>query len=198
MPTIIRTLKEADPKLWQQLYEACLSMYLDGECYAFATALHEGLGWNIYGLMQRETVRHVVVKNPDIGRFFDARGFWMYSKSEMGGPFQMTDFEIHAIDVQDLVMPGESPEARSNSVARARMLAETLWPELSWKESFASRMNVFADELEALSRKHGVWVRASLPAIPPSLAVEEGGEGGYTICAGFTGAFTLNRYLLHK
>ena len=27
------------------LHQQCLAIYLDGECYAFATALHEGLGW---------------------------------------------------------------------------------------------------------------------------------------------------------
>lgn len=198
MSTVVKTLKEADPKLWQQLYEACLSVYLDGECYAFATALHEGLGWGIYGLMQGETIRHAVVKNPDIGRFFDARGFWMYSKSEMGGPFQMTDFEMRAIDAQDLIRPEESPEARSYSVERARVLAETLWPELPWKESTASKMAAFIEELEALSRKHGIWIRAPLPAAPAALTVGEGDEGGYTICAGLAGVFTMNRHFLHK
>lgn len=59
MPTI--TCRSEDPEDVETLHALCLSTYLDGECYAFATALHEGLGWPIIGLMHNGEIRHALV-----------------------------------------------------------------------------------------------------------------------------------------
>lgn len=197
MSTSIKTLGETDSRLRQQLHEVCLSIYLDGECYAFATALHEGLGWQMVGLCNRNDgeIRHAMVVSPKSGRHFDARGF--VQKGEISKPFThgIYSFFFRKIHPCDLVRDGESPEARLNSVAKARMIAEVLWPNLPWKESAASKMRAFVEELEALSRKHGIWIRASLPAVPPSLAIGEGGENGYIIYQRAFGVFSIDRRL---
>ena len=53
----------------QILDDMARSIYLDGQCYEFAIALHRGLGWDLVGVMTGSIVgsviRHALVKSPD-------------------------------------------------------------------------------------------------------------------------------------
>lgn len=193
MPTIIHTLYEEDPESREILLGICIGTFLDGECYAFATALNVGLGWPMIGLMDGDVIRHVVVQRSD-GKLHDARG--PISEEELGNPFGLTlPYKLRTIVQDDLVRAGESSEVRANTIRRARMLAEAIWPELPWKDSFATRATAFADELEALSRKHRLWIRSPVPGAVPVLAIGEDDEDGYKLRPTIDGiTFTINRY----
>ena len=190
MPTRIEKL---DRESIEVLHDMSVSVYLDGECYAFAIALHEGLGWPIIGLMNGSEIRHAAVRSPD-GRLHDVRG--VVSEKEFGKPFGLSSLcRLREVTVKDLRRLGESEEVRRRSVAMARKMAEAMWPELPWKDSVVQRTRVFCDELEALCRKYRLWIRSPYPAAKPMLAVGQGDEGGYEICPTVDGlTFTVDRY----
>ncbi len=192
MPTIVFRHDE-DQESAEILRGHCMPTYLNGECYAFATALHEGLGWPILGLMIGTEIRHAVVQDPE-GFFHDARG--RITEEELGSPFGLVPpYDIREVTVADLVREGEPDYVRAHSVRLARRLAEAIWPELPWKDSIAIRIASFADELEALCRRHQLWIRAPVPAAAPVIALGDGDESGYQlrrIAGGLT--FTIERY----
>lgn len=195
MPAIIRTLYEEDTESTEALRDMCVQTFLDGECYAFATALHEGLGWPMIGLMDGDVIRHVAVQSPD-GKLYDARGLIKEEEFGLGGPFGLRPpYDLRRVSVGDLVRTGEPSEFRARTVRRARMVAEAIWPELPWQDSFATRVTAFANELEALSRKHGLWIRSPVPAAAPVLAIGDDAEGGYKLRPTADGTtFTIDRY----
>ncbi len=200
MPTIVHKLGEENKRDWGMLHDAYIGGFLHGDCYAFAIALHQGLGWQIVGLIRneqgRDRIRHVAVRNPD-GRLFDIRGY--IEDEEMGTPFSYEPPH----DIRDVAVSDLEAEAHTQpyTIERARRVAETLWPELPWKETFASRVVAYADEIEAISRKHGFWIYAPLPnpnSAPP-LAIGEGDEGGYDLrptIGGFN--YLISRYLVPR
>lgn len=114
----------------------------------------------------------------------------------MGRPFDLPPpYDLREVAVADLVREGEPDYTRAHSVHVARRFAEAIWPELPWKESFAKRVVAFADELEALCRKHKLWIRASVPATAPLIALGEDDEGGYQLRPTVDGmTFTIDRY----
>ena len=85
MTTLIQTL---DDESREPIHSMCISTYLDGECYAFATALYEGLGWEIVGIMEDDVIRHVVVRSPCDGLYYDVRG--NVPETELGQPFGLS------------------------------------------------------------------------------------------------------------
>ena len=175
MTTLIKTLSDESRSAIRNI---CLATYLDGECYAFATALHEGLGWQIVGLMQDNVIRHAIVKSPD-GTLYDARG--EVSEEELGKPFGISaPYDLRTVGISDLVREKELPQARDSSVATAKRFAEKLWPELPWKNPDSEKIRSFCDELEALCRRHKLWIRAPYPGAKPVLSVHAGDEAGYT------------------
>lgn len=190
MPTILRTL-EAKKEDRESLHDMCLSIFLDGECYAFAMALSQGLGWPMVGLMQDEIVLHACVRSPD-GRLHDVRGF--VSEKEFAKPFRKPPYELREITESDLraIRP-----VHVRAIAYTRRMAETIWPDLPWINSSAAKAIAFADELETLCRKHGFWITGGVPANPPRLFVTGDDEGGYELRPTLDGlAFTINRYLV--
>jgi hypothetical protein len=193
MPTITHTLRDIDPESIDVLHGMCVQIFLDGECYAFATALSEGLAWPMIGLMDGQVIRHVGVKSPE-GNVYDARGH--ISEEVFANGFGLTPpYIVRTVIKEELGRVGESIEVRANSVRLARKLAEAIWPELPWKESLSSRVRAFADELETLSRKHGLWIRSAIPAAVPVIATGDTEEGGYKLLPTFDGCtFTIERY----
>lgn len=190
MPTVIHAL---DQEYWEIFHQMCLGMYLDGGCYAFATALHRGLGWPMVGLMHGTEIRHVGVKCPD-GGLCDARGFVPYES--FGDPFGLScPHELREVTEDELLREGETPEYRENLVRIALKTAEVLWPRLPWKKSFESKISDFANELETLSKKHGLWIRSPFPTAKPLITVGDGDEGGYEIRPTADGlTFSIDRY----
>lgn len=181
MPITIEHLEET---IAQELTDWLLGVYLDGECYALAIALHRNLGWPIVGLMQRGTVRHALVRNTGNGILYDARG--PVPEKKLGAPFgisppytlkEITESNLKKIRiVQDL------------SIARALDVAQRVWLDLPWQNSMQERARKFAEELERLSRKHNIWIRARVPATAPVLLLGEGNETGYTLSPFISGA----------
>lgn len=191
MPTLVRQLDHEEA---ESIREQLLAMYFEGECYAFATALFEGLGWPIIGLMVGTQVRHAAVRSPD-GRLLDARGF--VSDEKFGRPFNCRPpYQLREMSADELMRRGETSELRARSVHMARLLAEAAWPDLPWIDSATQHLIDFCDELEALCRRHRLWIRAPYPAAAPVLAAGKDDEGGYEINRTADGlSFTIDRYL---
>ena len=182
-------LKMLDLEYVDTLHDMCLSRYLDGQCYEFAIALHRGLGWPMVGLMQGEVVRHVLVHERK-KIYHDTRG--RVSLDKMGQPFgigQPYDLrEVSETDLKTIRPVGE------HNISTARRLAESVWPDLPWKDSEARRAKAFADELEALSRKHKFWIRSAMPSALPILAEGGDDEAGYTLIpTADAGGFQIDR-----
>ena len=174
-----------DPEATRVLHEILLAGCLDGNCYEFALALHRDFGWPMVGLMDGSVPRHVLIRDPD-GVLRDVRG--RLEKTEIGRPFGMRPpYDLQDITEKDIL---KTRPVRERSIATARQLAEKVWPELPWKSTEAARMKAFADELETLSRKHGLWIRSAIPAAPPMISEGDDMEAGYTLvptvnCGGY-------------
>lgn len=190
MTTVFNKFEPGDED-WKMLHSIFSGKFLEGECYAFATALHQGLGWPIVGLMKEDVIWHAGVRSPE-GVLRDVRGD--LSEREFGSYFLTPPFVLRDVLVADLYA---TRPIDGQFIKRARQMAEVLWPDLPWLDSAASRAIAFADELEVLSRKHGLWICGSVPADPPCLFQACGDEGGYQVrpmVGGFS--HTIYRYLV--
>ena len=119
----------------------------------------------------------------------DIRGF--LTEEEFGEHFLSPPFDIREITADEL---RATRPVHDFVIARGRKLAETLWPDLPWIETAASRAIVFADELETLCRKHGLWIFNNIPTQLPLLVQSDGEEGGYEVIQRMDGGFAINRY----
>lgn len=187
MPTIMHPL-DADDYIKNR--DIARGTFLEGECYAFAIALHQGLGWPLVGLIKKDVIWHAGVENP-VGFIYDGRG--MLTRKEFteyfgGSPSEMRPIEIEELYAQRPIQP--------RAINLARAIAEALWPELPWRESLASKALAFADALEKLCREHQMWIVAPSPTQRPCLFTGHGDEGGYEVRPTTNAkAFTIDRYL---
>lgn len=177
----------------EYLRDMCIGMYLDGQCYEFAIALHNGLGWPMVGIranyLGKDTVRHAVVRHPN-GNFFDARGE-VTTEEELVAPFGLDRYYLVNVTEGDL---RAVRLVESYNIETSRRIAEARFPLLPWSISQRARYKEFADGLEALSLKTGVWIRGSVPASAPVLADSGGDEEGYTLRQTAEGlGYTINR-----
>lgn len=171
------------------------SIYLDGECYAFAIAVSRGTGLPIVGLMEGAVPRHALVYWRDKNRFVDVRGEHAMHEPRLGAPF---GHRPGSYDLQEL--PEERLFAQrpidGASIRYAQRYADILLPQLPWRRSRAARAKSFCDELEDLCRRHGLWIRSPYPAAKPVLCDGVGDEDGYTIKPTAEGSqFTIDRRL---
>lgn len=168
-----------DKKIMEFMRGLCRTVFLDGECYAFAIALHRGLGWPIFGLILNDEIRHAFLYPANVSSdvFFDARGY--IAEEKLGEPFDIDyPYKLQQIEEKDLYA---TRPILDNSIDKARQFAEIIWPNLDWKGGArADKILAFAKELEALSRKHGLWIRAAFPGTPPLLA-EGCGDESYSL-----------------
>ena len=187
-------IRQLDKESRRVLCEISFATYLHGGCYYFALALHEGLGWPLVGLMKNGRIDHAAVRSPS-GKFCDVRGFT--SENKFGKPFGYTPpHDIRDITSQNLMRSEELGIIRDQNVQRARQVAEALWPKLPWKDSLAARVAAFAEGLEALSRRHKLWVRSAIPTARPLIAKGEDDEAGYELHPTVDGiTFTIDRLL---
>ncbi|KKT24476.1 MAG: hypothetical protein UW11_C0046G0001, partial [Parcubacteria group bacterium GW2011_GWA2_43_9b] len=76
-------------------------------------------------------------------------------------------------------------------------VAQAVWPSLPWRiESSKDRIFSFVSELEALSRKHNLWIYGSIPTMLPTIAEGQGDEFGYQLATTLDGLnFTINRII---
>ena len=177
---------------WENLHNLALATYLDGQCYEFAIALHIGLGWQLFGLMNDNVIRHALVRSPNHGGFRDIRG--VVSERKIGLPFGMNyPYILKKISVRDLrnVRPIDD-----HLVERASLVAESLWPVLPWKPGcFQRRTIAFLRELEKLCNKHRIWIRSPFPAVPIILDESSGDEAGFRILPTLDSQYSFDRYL---
>lgn len=164
-------IRKPDKDIMESMRNLCKSMFLDGECYAFAIALHRGLGWPILGLVINNEIRHAFlnprIDNADSGILFDARGY--IAKEKLGKPFGVNQpYELRQIEEKDLYA---ARPIMKNFIDKARQFAEILWPDLPWKGGTrANKILAFANGLESLSRKCELWIRSPFPGSLPLLA----------------------------
>ena len=170
-----------------------LGAYLDGACYVFAVALHRGLGWPLVGLMEGSVIRHALVRQPD-GQLRDVRG--VVSSEELGEPFGLKPpYQLRDVNEADFLETIYGP-IPGGPLDFAQKLAEALWPDLPWRFSRHKHLKEFADGLEELSRRTGIWIRGPVPACHPVLAEGVGDEVGYVVQQMTTGlSFTIDRKL---
>ena len=192
MTTVLHTLKEYDYEAWKAL-QNMYGIFLHGECYAFALALHRGLGYRLMGLIGGNgVINHAVVAEPD-GGYRDIRG--VVSPEEAKKPFSVTS--IRQVSERELY---QQRPIHDRDIVHARKVAETLWPELPWDTTAAQKVVAFTDELEALCRKHGVWIFGAIPAQQPIIqAMDEESFRGYDLKPNPNGTmFHLERVLERK
>lgn len=185
-------VKNLDIEMAQILHDLCQGVYLDGECYAFAMALHRNLGWQMLGLLHQNTIRHAVVRNPQNGALFDARG--QITDSELGDPFGVpAPYHLKQLEELDLLLLRPVHE---RSIAQALDMAQRIWPDLPWKDSPLERACKFAQALEELCRQYNIWIRPTVPGAAPILYTGYGDETGYALFPVANGAIcTINRTL---
>lgn len=158
----LHRLKDED---WEITFRLASARYLHGECFAFALALHYGLGWDLVGIMRGDTIIHAVALS-STGRYFDVRG--VVPQHELGEPFGLPgQCSLKSLQPGDLVRPDELPERRERAILQAMTIAEQIWPDLPWKNSHAARVKNFLDEIERVSRKYGLWIRPQYPGVLP-------------------------------
>ncbi|HBI50598.1 MAG TPA: hypothetical protein DDY21_01980 [Candidatus Moranbacteria bacterium] len=174
------------------LHSIIIGLCLDGECYAFAIAMHRCLSWPMIGLMQGELIRHAGVVDPD-GNIWDCRG--KVGEKEFGEPFLDIKFpyETRPITEEQLKVVAPLLSNREPFIESLSKKAQMVWPELPWKsDTLVVRVRAFAEELEALSRKHSLWIYGNLPTALPAIAEGDGEEKGYALKA-VMGGYMINR-----
>lgn len=190
------TVETLEPENLAWLDHLVRTRFLDGECYEFAIALHEGLGWPMYGLIQHTcdsgaVVRHVIVQSPE-RMYYDARG--VVIAEHMGELFGLTPpYPLMPVTREDLerVRP-----INTHSIEFARTRAEILWPTLPWKGTRAERVAHFLSALEALCYGYGLWIRAPYATQLPIIEERVGDEAGYVLCPTSLGkGFVFDRKL---
>lgn len=159
-------------------------------------ALEDGLGWPMRGLMLPggTAPRHAAVYCSLDQKIYDVRGGFEQDDPRFGKIFgAVPPYTLLSVSEDDLrtVRP-----VHEHVVASARNLAEAIWPEYPWINSMARRVKAFTDDLEKISKKHGVYLRASYPGAKPLLSKSCGEEAGYTVRPTDDGiAFTIDRRL---
>lgn len=183
-----RNLSENDRDSIHQLIK---TIYLDGECYAFAIALHRNLGWPMHALKVGRILRHVAVRGPD-GYFYDARG--RFEDAVFAKPFANVGKSYSIVPVSEGQLYDKRPIS-DLSIDRASGMAQIIWPDLPWLTStFRQRSLLFLKELESLCRKHGVWIRSSLPT--SGIIIDEShGDEGFQIQLALTGQYFFDRVI---
>lgn len=194
MTTVIKRLGDDDQEDWDILQGMHERGYLHGECYAFAIALHRGLGWPIVGVINTNDIaEHVGVRTPE-GLLRDIRG--AIDEESFAEPYSKLKTPLVFREVTEKELYDTREVIHDQVIAQARIIAESLWPELPWKDSKEARLKAFADELEQLSRKYSLWVCAPVPTQKPVLFNGNGDEKGYDLLPTVTGnAYLINRRL---
>ncbi len=159
----------------------CAGLYLDGQCYEFSIAVHRGLGWPLVGLNHRDVVRHAAVLCPN-GYLFDARGM-VKPDGCFGEPFGLEPPYIISYFEKESEFRKTLPRpVHTGGIRIAERMSAALWPKFPWKkETFQGRVVAYLKEIEEVSRKHKLWIRAPVPAQPPVIAEGEGDELGYVL-----------------
>lgn len=191
MPTVIKPL---DDDVREFLDTMLRGIYLDGQCYELAIALHRGLNWPLIGFVQemygQSVIRHAAVRHPQ-GGFFDGRG-WV-SEQEFFAPFGGTG-EIIAFELEN-ELKHRTRLILENSIRMAGKLAMSRWPELPWvSDTYFQKIGAFLNAIERVCRHHGFWFYSPV-ASWPMVVTGEDDEIGYVLATTGNGSYTANRLL---
>jgi hypothetical protein len=142
--------------------------------------------------MDNERIIHAGVKSPD-GNIWDGRG--EISEEDFMKPFAKgKNCIIHDIAEEDLFARSEIDKY---TIDFFRGKAQVVWPGLPWKDGKQrDRVVAFVEELEALSRKHKLWICGPVPAMTPVMFEGYDDEIGYEINLTYDGnTYTINRVI---
>jgi len=160
--------------------------YLGGLCVALAVAIHRRTGWPLIAARNvRGELQHAGVRTPE-GLCMDVRG-------EMSEWHFMTPFIASAVvPVDEGTLLREDPKIGEEDIADADGRLPSMFPALPGESSRAGRMMAFADDLEAICRKHGIWLRDDGPH---GMVVYEGDgdESGFRLSFGMAGEVRMHR-----
>jgi hypothetical protein len=171
----------------QHLRMARGTMFLSGQCVAFAVAVHRRAGWPLLAVRDGAgNLQHAGFRNPK-GVACDARG--AIGESELahpwGGAMSETDEETLLAD---------DPKIDAEAIEAADHVAGLLFPDLPGSSAKQERLRAFAEGLEALCRGTGVWIRSDGPhGIPVYDAY--GDEGEFEVSVGAAGDARIDRTL---
>ena len=176
---------------FEGLHAMALGLFLHGQCYEFAIAMHRATGWPIVGLMKESVIEHAGVKGHN-NTFYDCRG--ANTPEDFSKEFDLTPDDIQIITEAHLYQTRKISESSIRSAAR---IAQALWPDLPWKpNTIHSRIAAFMEDLERLSREHNLWIRSTVPGCLPVISEGDDLEGGYSFSPTSTSnAYVMDRYL---
>lgn len=192
MPTVIKPL---DDDVREFLDNMLKGIYLEGQCYEMAIALHRGLNWPLIGFVQdmygQSVIRHAAVRHPENG-FFDGRG-WV-SEQNFFAPFgekgSIITFELET-ELKHRTRP-----IQESGIKMAGKLAMSRWPELPWvADTYFQKIGAFLNDIERVCRRHGFWFSSPTAAGWPMIVTGENDEVGYALATTGNGAYTANRLL---
>lgn len=149
-------------------------------CFIYAIACARGTGFQPVLLTSKYgSILHAGVRDAE-GYYRDVRGRLTAPHFVVGFTIaedfvirDTTEEEMFAILREENHEPTEDIEER---VKRARVHAESLWPEWEWKESHLQHLKAFTEELSTLCRKYGVWIREPHPTALPILYKTNGND----------------------
>jgi hypothetical protein len=167
------TFKPLSPRDHRTLM-CSLGGYLEGHCFVFAISVARGTGAELVCIEQEGAILHAGVRGAS-KEFRDLRG--ELSAEEFVRPFVSgSQFSIRGTTEKELMQYAESAQApiSEEMLVRARNHAESLWSEWKWKESHLRHMLAFAEELSALCKRYGVWMREGVYTCPPVVYPSDG------------------------
>jgi hypothetical protein len=160
--------------------DTIMGMALDGCCYELAVAIARGTGLPLVGLrgdfQGKITLRHAGVQLPD-QTILDARGP-VTLFAFMSAFYPDLTASVVPISEDDLRAVRPLDEAAVHLLAR---LSASQWPTLPWRTNFQMRATAFLAELEALSRKHNMWIYGPYPVAMPRISEDKSSSAGYRL-----------------
>ncbi len=168
-----------------------LAASIHGSCYEFAVMMHRNLDWPLVGLIENFQIIHVGVKSPKDELIWDGRGG--LSQTDSMEPFKKEGLKFEYIEESDLISHKISDRVVEIFLEKAQLL----WPELPWKKPTKLEIiELFAKDLEELSRKYRLWICSPISSGPPVIFKGVGDEKGYELTLSEDGnAFFINRKL---
>lgn len=177
------------------LHNLIMGEYLHGKCYVWAAATQRLTGWPMVALRtEAHDCFHVGVRDPH-GRLFDARGF-VFPPEEFGEPFEANPpLDLHEVSLEELRAIRPVPDV---DIERVMQRIAVIWPEIVKTPSLQqTRIEAFMNALDALSKEHGVYIRAPYPSARVPLAIYDATEYqpmGYDVEPTLDGAgFSIDR-----
>jgi len=183
MAVTIEPIRDDDAESSRSVFAG---MYLHGLCVAMAVAIHRRTGWPLIAARnERGDLIHAGVRTPS-GSCMDVRG-------EMSDWHFMVEFKAdRVVPADEATLLREDPKIDEREIAKAEGRLPSLFPALPRQSRRAERMAAFAEDLEGICRKHGIWLRDDGPH--GMIAYEgDGAEDGFSLSFGMTGEVRLKR-----